>query len=235
MAAPSTSDDGPVVTELQVGGSRPQLCITIEPNEGLIFSGGDDCQVNVCTWDGERLQTHPSSPFEQPQGWVSGLDVSPTSRLLSSASLDDKCVRVYDVNNGGAVVFTFSTQSYALSCAFNPKGSSIVGGDQGGVAYVWRVGDGSLLATLKHNSSMKPIHATSFPPNNRDLVACYHQDQCVCFWDLTHPSSPVHTIDSAGDGCGIHGGFSMAISPHVNESSRECFIGVGVREVRVRE
>jgi WD40 repeat protein len=151
---------------------------------GSIVAGGADGVARVYAADGRRrLATLRGDRA------LTGVAASPDGRLVLTTESGGPAT-IWDVESGESV-HSLGRSPHAAS--FSPDGTLVLTIEPSGVS-VWRVADGSSVATL---SQQDPVRAASFAPDGR-LVATVGSRRLARVFDVTS-GRLVASVDQGGD------------------------------------
>ena len=137
------------------------------------------------------------------KSWVYSIAFSPNGRWLASG-LDDKTIRIWDVESGLPVRDLSADRRSVIYVAFSPDGHSLASGGDDKTINIWDLTNGKVVHTLSGHT--KNIYAVVFSPSGR-WIASASADKTVRLWD-TASGREVHRL--SGHGSSVT---SVAFSP----------------------
>lgn len=129
---------------------------------------------------------------------VSELAWSPISNHLAATSWDSS-LRVYDVSQSamGEVKAHFSVPCPALSCAWSPDGSKVVGAGADGSARLLDLASNNLNSAqqvAQHDAPVSAVRMIQIPNSQSTIAVTGSWDRTVKYWDLRQ-STPIGTLE----------------------------------------
>ncbi|MED6218716.1 hypothetical protein PIB30_029039 [Stylosanthes scabra] len=191
------------------------VCCHFSSDGKLLASGGHDKKAVL--WHTDTLKQ--KAVLEEHSSMITDVRFSPTMPRLATSSFD-KTVRVWDIDNPGYSLRTFTGHSASvMSLDFHPnKDDLICSCDGDGEIRYWSINNGSCarvfkggtaqmrfqprlgryLAAAAENGHTKPIHSVCWDPSG-ELLASVSEDS-VRVWALGTGSEGecVHDLSSSG-------------------------------------
>ncbi|THC94781.1 hypothetical protein EYZ11_005727 [Aspergillus tanneri] len=132
-----------------------------------------------------------------PEDSISELAWSPVANHLAVASWDNS-IRVYDLSHSvkGEGKALFSFPSPALSCAWWPDGSKVVGAGADGSARLLDLASGNLNSAqqvAQHDAPVRAVRMAQIPNSQCPIAVTGSWDHEVKYWDLRQ-STPIGTL-----------------------------------------
>ncbi len=175
-------------------GTGEQLCLS-EANPAKVTRVAMDPagqRIAVAAYDGPvsildaascaTLLSIPSGPND----YIYGLDFSPDSQRLLSASTDST-LRVHDVQTGEQLTLMESAEDYFYNAEYSPDGSLIAAAGAKGTIQLWDAADGRRLGMAWDHSDA--VSKVRFSPDGRQLASAGYDKQ-LRLWRLADEIAP---------------------------------------------
>lgn len=152
-------------------------CLAVSPESNLLAVGSRDRKESgIRLWDLQNGQA--TGTLEGHTNFLMSLAFSPDGRILGSASIDHT-VRLWDPTTR-KLLRTLPHQEQVFALAFSPDGRTLATGDRTGNVHFWDLGEGRLLASQQHHTSI--VRSLAYSPDGRTL-ASGSQDRTVRLWN----------------------------------------------------
>ncbi|XP_065850802.1 transcriptional corepressor LEUNIG-like isoform X2 [Euphorbia lathyris] len=167
----------------------------------LLATGGHDKKATL--WCTESFT--PKSTLEEHSQWITDVRFCPSiSRLATSSA--DKTVRVWDADNPGYSLRTFTGHSTTvMSVDFHPsKEDLICSCDNNSEIRYWSIKNGSCAGVFKGGATQtrfQPRHGRILAAAAENLVSILDVETQVCRLKLQGHKNPVHSVcwDPSGE------------------------------------
>jgi WD40 repeat protein len=151
--------------------------VRFSPDGRYLLTVGDDGTARL--WN--PIRGSPTGRAMNHRGPIHAAAFSPDSRLVATAS-EDRTVRLWSTEDGGPTGVVLSLGSPGLAVGFSPDGRIVATGEatggRGPGIRLWRVTDGTPVATLPHRG---PISIIAYSPDGQRVLTAGH-DATAQLW-----------------------------------------------------
>jgi WD40 repeat protein len=165
---------------------NPYSEIVVSPS-GQFFAAAQKNEIGVFrSDDGGQLKT-----LRGHQGKISAIAISPDNKMLVSASVEDRTVRVWDAETGDLLETLGENVGPVETVAFSPDGKFFVTGSIAEARYLqfWDSATRKLLAAPMQQPGF--IYTVALTPNGKKLVAAVRN--FVKVWNLMETPAGIET------------------------------------------
>ncbi|WJX95711.1 hypothetical protein P8452_76996 [Trifolium repens] len=174
-------------------------CCHFSSDGKLLVTGGHDKKASLWCTKSFNLQ----STLEEHTQWITDVRFCPSMFCVATSSAD-KTVKVWDVNNPGHSIRTFTGSTAVMSIDFHPsKDDLICSCDNKEIRY-WSIGKGSLVGVYKGAVTrvrFQPGLGKLLAAAVNNLILILDAETLRCKFKLEGHKSPVHSLcwHSSGD------------------------------------
>ena len=189
------------------GHTNEVRAIAISQDNHFVASGscanlvGDTCQEGaVILWDLRQATDIWQLNDSLHDGWITGLDFSPTGDYLVVSS-DDGTVAMWDVETGELVHEFIGHEGAVNAVDYHPTEAQILTAGDDGIILLWDVATGNIIHRFTEHSGA--VNDVVFNQDGTEILSG-SEDKLVILWN-TQTGEPIITYEqSASTAIGIH-------------------------------
>lgn len=163
------------VFQSDIKGTGP---VSFSPNGRYLASG--DSQGRIKIRDLSTLELEDT--LTGHDGAITSICFSPDGKHLLSGALKDKAVKIWDIDDGGAVVDLAGHEHEIYAVTYSPDGKYAVSAGKTGAIKIWDISRNEEVATLR-GSGFRPA-GLDFSPDGEFLAAAYGDN--IKIWDFPY-------------------------------------------------